>query len=249
MPIFTGSLWPFNEIVVPNPPNVDVIKVNPPSTLKRNPGSFALNSASNALFYTTGSGNWFELSAGAGAVAQITGDSGTANPAVGIIKIAGTANQIATSAGTNVVTLSLPAAITAPGSLTTTTTLTATSGDITATNGNFVASTSGTGLSLNPVVISGASPQTANGRVFSVTFTGVSIASGATQAFDIANTSIVGASTLAIVDWYGATAGSALSKVSQVSSAGHLVITMTNGTSATMVTSTADITFTGIVLN
>lgn len=130
------------------------------------------------------------------------------------------------------------------------TSMTATSGDITATNGNLVSSTSGKGLSFTPVVNSGGpGAVTVDGRVFSATFTGVSIASGAIQAFDIANTSIVGGGTLAIVDWYGATAGSALSKVSQVSTAGHLTITMTNGTSATMVTSVADITFTGIVLN
>lgn len=138
---------------------------------------------------------------------------------------------------------------TSAGALTNAGAITVTAGDVTTTNGNFVASTSGTGFMLTPVTISGASPQTANGRVFSVTFTGVSIASGASQAFDIANTSIVGGGTIVLVEWSGATAGSALSIQSQVSTAGHLTITMTNGTSATMVTSTADITFTGIVLN
>jgi len=64
-------------------------------------------------------------------------------PVGGDILLAGTANQItATSAG-HTVTYSLPAAITAPGSLTTTTSLTATLGAITATNGNLVLGTAG----------------------------------------------------------------------------------------------------------
>jgi hypothetical protein len=64
-------------------------------------------------------------------------------PVGGDILLAGTANQItATSAG-HTVTYSLPAAITAPGSLTTTTSLTATLGAITATNGNLVFGTAG----------------------------------------------------------------------------------------------------------
>ena len=71
--------------------------------------------------------------------------------------MAGTANQITTTGGTNTLTFSLPSAITAPGSLTTTTSLaatttvtagtgviattggvTATAGDITATAGNVI---------------------------------------------------------------------------------------------------------------
>lgn len=62
--------------------------------------------------------------------------------------ISGTANQITATNNAGDVTLSLPSAITAPGSLTTTTTLTATAGPITATNGNLVLGTAGNKLSI-----------------------------------------------------------------------------------------------------
>ena len=123
-------------------------------------------------------------------------------------------------------------------------------GSLTAVTG-LASSGVGSGLTLNPTVASGAASGTvtANGRVVSVTFTGVSIASGATQAFTTANSSITGSGTVLDLSWVGATAGSALSVVSVANTAGQSVITMTNGTSATMVTSTANITFTYFVLN
>jgi len=88
--------------------------------------------------------NWQIAAAPTGAVATETGDTGTAAPVAGNIKHAGTAGQITTAAAGSTVTYSLPAAITTPGSLTTTTTLvggtgiTATTGNITATTGNLV---------------------------------------------------------------------------------------------------------------
>lgn len=51
--------------------------------------------------------------------------------------ITGTANQITASASTGAVTLSIPSAFTAPGSITATTTVTATSGNITISSGNL----------------------------------------------------------------------------------------------------------------
>lgn len=60
-----------------------------------------------------------------------------------IESVAGTTNQITVSTSSGTATISLPSAITAPGSLTTTTTLTATLGAITATNGNLVLGTAG----------------------------------------------------------------------------------------------------------
>jgi len=86
---------------------------------------------------------WNLLSAGSGDLDTLDGDSGSATPTAGAITIAGTANEVSTSATGSTVTLSLPSAITAPGSLTTTTTLTATAGDITATDGNLVLGTAG----------------------------------------------------------------------------------------------------------
>lgn len=106
------------------------------------------------------------------------------------------------------------------------------------------------GLKVAPVVVAaGASPLVAAGRFVRVTFSGVSIASGATQTFVITNSVITGASTVCDVKWFGATAGSALSISAMTPSAGSLSIVMTNGTSATMVTSVANITFDVWVMN
>lgn len=86
-----------------------------------------VNNASYTLtsFSTSGnvtSANWVTTGGGSGAVATLTGDSGTATPSGGNIKIAGTANQISTIASGSTVTLSLagpytPATYTAHGVL------------------------------------------------------------------------------------------------------------------------------------
>lgn len=93
----------------------------------------------------------------------------------------------------------------------------------------------------------GASPQIANGRSFAVTFSGVSIAAGATQSFTITNSKIVSATTPVQISMVGATTGAALNIQSVTNSAGQSVIVVENGTGAT--TSTANITFTGTILN
>ncbi len=58
-------------------------------------------------------------------------------------EILGTSNEIDVASAAGTYTLSLPTSVVAPGSLETTTTLTATLGDITATNGNIVRGTAG----------------------------------------------------------------------------------------------------------
>lgn len=69
------------------------------------------------------------ITAGTNLIATLTGDSGGAiSPLSGNITVAGTANQITTTGTANTVTCSLPSAITAPGSLATTTSLTAGNG-------------------------------------------------------------------------------------------------------------------------
>lgn len=107
------------------------------------------------------------------------------------------------------------------------------------------------GIKVNPTVVTaGASPQTCNNRFGSVTFSGVSIASGGTQAFVINNTTVAANNTVIKVAWFGATQGSALSIQSITSVANtSFTVTMTNGTSATMVTSSANITFVFWVMN
>jgi len=231
----------------------------PPIAFENAPTSSQTNYSVGQVVYTPGpTANAFYMYAGAGNWVEFATSSGS------ITAVNGTSNEITASTTSGVVTLSLPLVTTAPGSLSSTTslsagtslssgtsitsgtTITATLGNITATNGNFVSSTSGKGIVLNPVVVTAAaSPQTANGRSFSVTFSGVSIAAGATQSFIINNTSV---NTLALISMVGATAGSALTVESITYVSGtSITIVVTNGAGAT--TSTANITFTGLCLN
>lgn len=105
------------------------------------------------------------------------------------------------------------------------------------------------GINTSPAVVAaGASPRTANNRSGQVTFSGVSIAAGATQSFVIDNTAIGSASTVILYAMTGATAGAALNidSVTNVANTSSTIV-VSNGTGAT--TSTANITFTFLVLN
>lgn len=212
----------------------------PPLPFQNAPTSNQTNYEIGQLVFTPPqSPTAFYLYAGAGNWVQFASSSGD------IIAINGTANQVTVSTTAGTATVSLPSAITTPGSLTTTTTITAGTG-LTVTSGNATLSGTGSGIVFTPVVVgAGASPQTANGRVFSVTFSGVSIAAGATQSFVINNTAV---NTLAQITMVGATTGAALNIQSiTYSSATSITIVVENGTGAT--TSVANITFTGICLN
>jgi hypothetical protein len=196
-----------------------------------NNGIWELLGISTAAAVTTA--NWVQLASSSGDILAVTGTSPI---------------SVTTTAGTAAVSI-----VSSPsfgGNTTSATGFTATSGNFTATTGNLVLNGVASGIVTTPTVVAaGASPQVANGRVFVVTFSGVSIASGASQTLVITNSSITGSTTDISLTWSGATAGSALSIASVTPSAGSLSIVMTNGTSATMVTSVANITFTGIVLN
>lgn len=123
-----------------------------------------------------------------------------------------------------------------------------TTGNVTTSGGNLVASGTGSGLVLTPTIgATGATPRSVNGRVFTATFSGVSIAAGATQSLVIQNSSITGASTVVQYSMVGATSGAALTIQSVTNAAGQSTIVVQNGTGAT--TTTANITFTGVVLN
>lgn len=105
------------------------------------------------------------------------------------------------------------------------------------------------GISTSPsVVTAGASPRTANNRSGQVTFSGVSIAAGATQSFVINNTAIGAIGTVILYSLVGATSGAALTiqSVTNVANTSSTIVVQ-NGTGAT--TSTANITFTFLVLN
>ncbi len=94
-----------------------------------NPGTRWLDNSVNppVQYYTVGAGLWYQ----------------TANTAFGVSSVSGTANQITAAPTTGNVVLSIPAAFVAPGSITATTSLTATLGNITATNGNIVRTAAG----------------------------------------------------------------------------------------------------------
>lgn len=172
-----------------------------------------------------------------------------------IVGINGTANQITVVVSAGVATLSIPSVFIAPGSIASTTTITAgtsitaTLGDITATNGNFVSSAAGKGLLFNATAATGAAPGPVvlNARAGQVVFTGVSIAAAADLTLTITNSAVTAASTQVICSIAGATTGSALSIKSKTSSAGSFALVITNGTGAT--TTTADITVTFLVVN
>jgi hypothetical protein len=120
---------------------------------------------------------------------------------------------------------------------------------ITASNGNFVGTTVGTGILLNSAQASGvaASPVVVNGRSGRATFTTVSIAAAADLTLTITNSAITASTTEVMLSMSGATTGSALSIKSKTASAGSLAIVVTNGTGAT--TSTADIQIDFLILN
>jgi hypothetical protein len=117
----------------------------PTAALKRAPGTFYLDQTAQ-VFYTSGGvvnnqGVWIQLGSSGGDVITIN----SLLPSSGNINIAGTSNQLSVANAGSTVTLSLPAAVTAPGSLATTTTLTAGT-DLSATNGNITVSGSGKAL-------------------------------------------------------------------------------------------------------
>lgn len=240
---------------VPNPANV-IVQAGTPSTNARsaNIGDIYVDKSTSIPYIcvastgAAGGTTWEQLGLATGSVGQINGSTGTALPSAGVITIAGTANQITTAASGSTVTLTLPSAITAPGSVTATTTVTATLGNITATNGNFVASAAGSGIVVPAAAVGpGDSPQVSNARAGSVTFSSVSIAAAATQTFVITNSTITGASTKILFSLVGATTGSALTIQSYTPSAGSVSVVIMNGTGAT--TTTANITLDYLVLN
>lgn len=93
--------------------------------------------------------NWTLLGAASGDLSTLTSDGPTVvTPTSGNITLNGTANQITTTGSNSPgkVVLSVPSTFIAPGSIAATTTLTATLGAITATNGNLVLGSAGNKL-------------------------------------------------------------------------------------------------------
>lgn len=129
------------------PPDLQYAQRNPTSTdIAYVKGTLWLNLATpGAFMYSGTSGVWIALGSGAtGGVVTINSNA----PVAGDYILAGTTNQIAVAQTAGTTTFTIPSAFIAPGSIAATTTVTATLGAITATNGNLVLGTAG-----NKVVI------------------------------------------------------------------------------------------------
>lgn len=95
---------------------------------------YGLSSKSGGLAHWVNMGSTL-----AGGIQTLTGGTGgPISPVLGNVNLAGTTNQITTTGSGNTITFSIPSVFIAPGSIAATTTLTATLGNITATNGNLV---------------------------------------------------------------------------------------------------------------
>lgn len=124
------------------PPDLQYAQRNPTTTdVAYVKGTLWLNLASPAAFMYSGtSGVWIALGSGSsGGVVTINSNAAVAGNYV----LAGTANQIAVAQTAGTTTFTIPAAFIAPGSIAATTSITATLGNITATNGNIVRGTAG----------------------------------------------------------------------------------------------------------
>lgn len=180
------------------------------------------------IYQTTGAGVWYIDSGSGGAFNNLTVTGPSSLTGATTVNTTGSASTSIGTGGTGAVSIGNP------------------TGGV-AFSGSATWTDPALGIVLTVPSSSGASPQTANGRSFSVTFTGVSIAAGATQSFVIQNSSIAGPGTSIIYTQIGATTGSSLTIQSVTNTAGQSTIVMTNGTGAT--TTTANINFRGLIVN
>lgn len=159
----TNAIFPLNGFTVVRSSR------DPTSSDKKYPApSLWLNKISGALWYNSKQiANWVQLSAGSLLFLDaLTADNGLAiGPTLGNINVLGTLNQIVTNGILSTIRLSLPSNLVAPGSITATTTLTATLGNITATNGNLVLGSAGNKIIRSSVATTAAAGANSMGRV------------------------------------------------------------------------------------
>lgn len=125
------------------PENVEVPHID-----SRAPASTDVLYPIGKKWVNTVSNNTYTLTSFTSALAVVSANWIVEGGSSTVLSVAGTANQITATNVSGAVTLSTPSSFVAPGSITATTTLTATSGAITATNGNLVLSTAGNKLSI-----------------------------------------------------------------------------------------------------
>jgi len=187
-----------------NPANILVMQSAPPAAVANQPGENPIGT----IWINVLTGNsyqlvqntyalgqvWTLLGGGASAVATIN----SLSPTAGNIIIAGTASQITATSLASTITLSIPAAFVAPGSIAATTTVTATLGDITATNGDFVSTAAAKGPKVVGTSVAGATPIVNNVRAGQVAFSD-DITAGSTVALVMTNSLITAASVIIAV--------------------------------------------------
>lgn len=199
----------------------------------QNPGTRWQNNAVNppVIYETTGAGVWYQITGGASGITSITGSS----------------NQINASTVSGATTLSIPSNFIAPGSVTSTTSLIAGNG-INITTGDITFSGNGNGFVMIPVIASGPGSGSVkcDGRVGSVTFTGVTITAGSSVTLVMENSSIKDSSSVILYSLSGATTGTGLSISSITNSTGTSTIVLTNATGAS--TQVNDLTFIFLIL-
>lgn len=126
------------------PGNVDTLTGNSGGAITPSAGNINVLGSGVLAFAGSGSTLTGSITPGSTLISTLTGGSGGAlSPTTGNFNLLGTANQITSTGSGSTITLSIPSAFTGPGSITATTTLTATLGAITATNGNIVMGTAG----------------------------------------------------------------------------------------------------------
>lgn len=148
-------------------------------------GSIAIYPTANMAWILTsvsaGVAVWSEMAAGAGGALFTIN---TNAPIAGNYTLAGTAAQITVTQSAGTSTLTIPAVFTAPGSIASTTTMTAgtsitsTLGNITATNGNVVMSTAGNKI----IIATGANASVGTSGVMAGTPGAVTVATTASSA-------------------------------------------------------------------
>ncbi len=223
---------------VPNPANVIILSTAPPSTAATDVriGEIGILPSTGVVYMATnntginGTVTWTALGGGTTAIATINSNA----PIAGNYVLAGTANQISKAETAGTTTFSLPSAITAPGSVTATTTLTATLGDITATNGDFVASTAAKGPKVVGTSVTGATPVVNSVRAGRVGFSDV-ITSGSFVALVMTNTLITSASVI-LATAVCATGGSDVAITNINPGSGTVSFTVLNGGTDTATT-------------
>ena len=133
---------------VPNPSNVITV-VGAPSihAVENGLGTLAIDyTNSNAYILVAKANNtatWYLVGGSSSGFNGLAASAGAAVPAGGSITLAGTANEVSTSGAGHTITFSLPAAVIAPGTLASTTSMTVgnhlivTAGGVTVTAGNI----------------------------------------------------------------------------------------------------------------